>query len=78
MPQHPVFIIYTRDWLNEVTGFSKGYLSRLATGKISLSRSFVERVCFKLDRPEAELFLPEATEELSASSQGDEQQESDQ
>jgi len=78
MPQHPVFIIYTRVWLNKVTGFSKGYLSRVNTGKILLSRSFVERVCFKLNRPEAELFLPEAIEVLSASSQAGEQQESDQ
>lgn len=61
MPRHPVFIKYTRDWLHEVTGFSKGYLSRVATGKVPLSRSFIERVCFKLNEPdEAVLFLPEA------------------
>lgn len=57
--QHPVFFKYTRDWLNKVTGFSKGYLSRVATGHVPLSRSFRERVCFTLDQPEAELFLPE-------------------
>ncbi len=57
MPQHPLFIKYTRDWLHQQTGFSKGYLSRVATGKVSLSRSFVERVCFKLGQSEAELFL---------------------
>ncbi len=56
MPQHPLFIKYTRDWLHQQTGFSKGYLSRVATGKVSLSRSFVERVCFRLGEPEAELF----------------------
>jgi len=55
--QHPVFIIYQRDWLAEVTGFSKGYLCRVATGRYPLSRSFVERVCFKLGKLEAELFL---------------------
>jgi len=32
MRQHPVFIKYTRDWLHEVTGFSKGYLCRVARG----------------------------------------------
>lgn len=57
-PQHPLFIKYTRDWLSEVTGFSKGYLCRLATGRVPLSRSFIERVCFKLGEPEEELFLP--------------------
>lgn len=62
MPQHPLFHKYTRDWLSEVTGYSKGYLSRVATGKIPLSRSFVERVCFKLGKPEEELFLPDAIE----------------
>lgn len=61
-PQHPLFSKYTREWLSEVTGFSKGYLSRVATGKVALSRSFIERVCFKLEEPEAALFLPDAAE----------------
>jgi len=56
--QHPVFHKYTRDWLHEMTGYTKGYLSRIATGKVPLSRSFIERVCFKLNQPEAELFSP--------------------
>ena len=58
--QHPLFFQYTRDWLHQVTGFSKGYLSRVATGKIPLSRSFIERVCFKLNQLESDLFLPDA------------------
>ena len=62
MPQHPLFIKYNRDWLHQVTGFSKGYLCRVATGKVPLSRSFVDRVCFKLGESETELFLPEAAE----------------
>lgn len=65
MPQHPLFIKYTRDWLHEITGFSKGYLSRVATGKVPLSCSFVERVCFKLQQPEEELFLPDLAEAAS-------------
>ncbi len=60
MPQHPLFIKYRREWLHQVTGYSEGYLSRVATGKISLSRAFIERVCFKLNLPEAALFLPDA------------------
>jgi len=63
--QHPLFIRYRRDWLHKVTGYSKGYLSRVATGRISLTRSFIERVCFKLKRPEEELFLPDREEEAS-------------
>lgn len=59
MQQHPLFERYTRDWLHKVTGFSKGYLSRVATGKVPLSRAFIERVCFKLNLPEEELFLPD-------------------
>ena len=69
MPQHPIFIKYTRDWLHQVTGFSKGYLCRVATGKVPVSRSFIERVCFKLEEPEAELFLPDAAEVASAPGQ---------
>ena len=60
MQQHPLFIKYRRHWLHELTGYSKGYLCRVATGRIPLSRSFIERVCFKLNQPEAELFLPDA------------------
>ena len=55
--QHPIFAKYTRTWLHEVTGYSLGYLCRVATGKIALSRSFIERVCFALGEPEESLFL---------------------
>jgi len=58
--RYPLFAKYSRDWLHEVTGFSKGYLCRVATGKVPLSRSFIERVCLKLGEPKAELFLPGA------------------
>ncbi len=58
MPQHPLFIKYKRDWLHRVTGYSKGYLCRVATGAQPVSRSFMERVCFKLNMREEELFLP--------------------
>jgi len=60
--EHPIFQKYRRDWLHKVTGFSKGYLSRVATGKLPLSRAFVERVCFKLGLSESELFLPDPSE----------------
>lgn len=54
---HPVFTKYTRAWLNKVTGYSLGYLCRVATGKIPLSRSFIERVSFALREHEESLFL---------------------
>lgn len=57
--QHPLFLKYTRDFLHKETGFSKGYLSRLATGKYPLRRSFIERVCFKLGEAEKDMFLPD-------------------
>ncbi len=69
MRQHPLFTTYKRDWLHEVTGYSKGYLCRVATGKIPLSRSFIERICFKLGRPEEELFLPDGNPEQPAATQ---------
>lgn len=64
--EHPLFIKYKRNWIHEVTGYSKGYLSRVATGKIPLSRSFIERVCFKLGQPESKLFLPDAVSSESS------------
>jgi len=73
MPQHPMFVKYTRDWLHKQTGFSKGYLSRVATGKVPLSRSFIERVCFKLNQPEEELFLPDGAKESTAGQPRDQQ-----
>lgn len=57
-PQHPLFTKYTRDYLHRVTGFSKGYLSRLATGRAPVRLSFIARVCFALKERESDLFLP--------------------
>ena len=69
MQQHPLFKRYTRDWLHEMTGFSKGYLSRVATGRTPLTRAFIERVCFKLNQPEEELFLLNAVQSQSRDEQ---------
>ena len=60
MQQHPVFKKYTRDWLHEVTGYSKIYLCRVASGNVPLSRYFIERVSFKLNEPAEDLFLLDA------------------
>ena len=60
MPQHPLFRIYTRTYLHDVTGFSYQHLSRVCTGKQRLTRAFVDLCCYRLGRPEEELFLPEA------------------
>ena len=60
MQQHTVFRKYTRDWLHELTGYSKIYLSRVASGRVPLSSSFVDRVSFKLNEPAEKLFLLDA------------------
>jgi len=60
--QHPLFTIYKRRYLSKVTGYSVGYLCRIATGGQPLSRSFIERVCFALKQTQEELFLPNAAE----------------
>lgn len=55
--RHPLFYIFSRNWLNSTTGYSKGYLCRMATGKAPITRSFIDRCCFSLNRTEEELFL---------------------
>lgn len=57
MQQHPVFRKYKSEWLHEVTGYSKIYLLRVASGNVPLSRSFIERLSFKLNEPAEKLFL---------------------
>lgn len=59
---HPIFKKYTRSWLHEVSGYSKGYLCRVATGKIPLSRLFMAKAAIALGEPEAALFLLEGAE----------------
>jgi len=60
MNNHPLFLIYTRDFIHASTGFSKSYLCRISRGKTPLTRSFIERICYKLNRSEEELFSPQA------------------
>lgn len=67
MQQHPVFRKYKSEWLHEVTGYSKIYLLRVASGNVPLSRSFIERVSFKLNEPAEELFLLDAASVPSSS-----------
>jgi len=69
MKQHPLFVKYTREWLHQATGYSKGYLSRVATGAMPLGRFFITRVCLSLNQPKAELFLPDGTQ-LAQGSRG--------
>lgn len=59
MDQHPIFIKYRRRYLHQVTGYSLGLLSRIATGKIPLGRVFIDRCCYKLGESEGALFLPD-------------------
>ncbi len=57
---HPLFFRYSRAWLSAATGYSKGYLSRIATGRLPLSHLFIERVCSALNQTESELFSSDA------------------
>lgn len=59
-PRWPLFVKFSRAWLSQETGYSRGYLCRVATGKIPLSRPFIERVCFRLNESEEELFYLDA------------------
>lgn len=68
MQQHPVFKKYKSEWLHEMTGYSKIYLLRVASGNVPLSRSFIERVSFKLNEPAEELFLLDAASVPSSDS----------
>lgn len=56
---HPLFLKYNRAWLHGVTGYSRCYLNRVASGRCPLTRAFIERVCERLQLPAAELFLPD-------------------
>ena len=48
--------LYTRDYLIEVTGYSREYLSRIANGKEPLGQVFIDRCCFTLKEPQEQLF----------------------
>lgn len=56
LEQHPVFKKYTRDWLHDVTGYSKPYLCRVANGRVPLTSAFIDRLSFKLGEPADQLF----------------------
>lgn len=60
MQRHLVFRKYKSEWLHELTGYSRIYLLRVASGKVPLSRAFIERVSFKLNEPAENLFLLDA------------------
>lgn len=55
--RHPLFDIFTRSWITSATGYTLSYLSRVATGKAPITRSFIDRCCFSLNRTEKELFF---------------------
>ena len=59
---HPIFFKYTRPWLHAATGYSKGYLCRVATGKIPVGRLFMAKAAIALGEPEAALFLLKGAE----------------
>lgn len=54
--QYQIFIKYTREYLAQVTGYSKGYLCKIATGKQALPEGFVSACCRWLKESEDDLF----------------------
>ena len=54
--QQPIFRKYTREYLSQVTGYSKEYLCCVATGKQPLKQVFIDRCCYTLKEPEEVLF----------------------
>lgn len=54
--QYLIFLKYTREYLSQVTGYSKPYLSRFASGALGPSESFIALCCHTLKEPQEELF----------------------
>ncbi|MBA7615670.1 hypothetical protein ES703_22955 [subsurface metagenome] len=54
--QYLIFLKYTREYLSKVTGYSKGYLSRIASGAKPPSEVFIGVCCHTLKEPQDELF----------------------
>ena len=59
MQQQPLFSKYTRNYIAQMTGYNKAYLSRVFRGRTPLSRYFIERVSYSLREHPADLFLAE-------------------
>lgn len=63
--QFLIFIKYTREYLTQVTGYSRGHLSKIASGSRPPSEPFVSLCAQKLGEPAEELFklieLPEVS-----------------
>ncbi len=54
--QYLIFLKYTREYLSQVTGYSKGYLSRIAGGAKYPSEVFIGVCCHTLKEPQKDLF----------------------
>ena len=54
--QYLIFLKYTREYLSQVTGYSKGTLSRIASGARAPSEVFIGVCCHALKEPQEDLF----------------------
>lgn len=54
--QYTIFLKYQRGYLSKVTGYSRGHLSRIATGAKSPSEPFIGVCAYNLKEPAEELF----------------------
>ena len=54
--QYLIFLKYTREYISQITGYSKGYLCRIATGAREPSEPFIGLCCHTLKESQHDLF----------------------
>ncbi|MBA7674420.1 hypothetical protein ES703_82634 [subsurface metagenome] len=54
--QYLIFMKYQRGYLSKITGYSRGHLSRIATGAKAPSEPFIGVCAYNLKEPAEELF----------------------
>jgi len=54
--QYLIFLKYTREYLSQVTGYSKGHISRVVSGNREPSEIFIGVCCHTLKEPKEDLF----------------------
>lgn len=54
--EYQIFHKYSRKYLSEITGYSRAYISRIASGNKPLGSGFIARCCHTLNETEQYLF----------------------
>jgi len=74
--QYLIFLKYTREYLHQVTGYSKHTLSRIANGSNGPSEVFIGVCCYNLEESQDDLFKlvePYAVRSASAPAESSDQ-----